>query len=822
MNIRLLLVALLSSVLSFAQFEYSDFNSYGGLTDIFQYDGKIYGIPIGSSTILEIDRESEEINEYNIYNDFPMRWKRAVFQVDNYVVVLNHDDNVTDFRGFLSLNLDSKEHTFLDIEDEIGHYKNDPVGQISYVDYADDGHTIYVVLNTSILDKYAVITYNPDEGLDSLDLSALPREVDERLLRISRNGSKFCGYTDQNRFFIWEASDPSDHLIVDGLGKDNLYFRKIKDDKFCFSATIGIGFDNYDSLYTLSPTGEITNLSEMYSLPYHSAAKVEFVGDSICTIYYGQGIYIVDETTGETNWITSELYDLPYGPIGIAIDETDNGLLIATTNAPMHEYAKTLHHFKRNGDIVNLETNPNYFVSYGGWFYPWINQHDDYFYMRLKSYYVYDGEQYHQFELDHPWFTDENLNEVDNHYPNLYAEDNEGNVYCSYRFNYAAWKEIDDTAFYMRINADYTHDFIDKELFDRVVEQRYLELGDFIYQVDEGVLNIFDEDFSPVEIEMPIPDSVTHIHGWKGRILVTSFDKAYLLNPETHGYTLLNEYSTDYPLHSLSNDRLGNFYFGNQSDLIKVPFYQDTVEQINAPDTVFMISNWLNHDWDGNIYATRTGRAGEFPYTKYGYIIYHNGFEWDLSNSILKNLAYRPGYYDLITRSRSNKAFLYTYHSSVEITCLIREISEIQTVYEIHDSSEHVQLELGNDFEGILWDDQSSDHQRSLNEPGNYWVKVSNERGCSTVKEFEVKLKSTSNYQNENIFYYFDTNNHPLILNEELAGDLFIYDLKGALVKQLEDYQNDWVPEKNLAQSMMVFAIYNEGVLTHSGRIFFL
>lgn len=814
-----LLIPFLFCLNASAQFDYKAINSYGSLSDIFYHEGKIYAVPIGSSTIIEVDKVTEEINTYNIYNDFPMRWKRSILKVDSFLIVINHDELVSEFRGFLSFNMNSKAYTFLANDAVLSHYGAGDKNIVFYRDYANDDHNIYLALQGGVFDKYAVMSYNPNTGLDSLNLELLPREADEQIMRLRKMGSKFCAYTTLNRFIIWEADDPADNQLVYLSEKDNVYFRNTYQDVCYFSARESLGSNDYDSVYTINGAGEIENFSAIIGAPNKIPNKLKFVDDSVCLVYSHTQILIHDLTTGVSSSITKASHDLPMDPLNLEIDPEDKGLWVVTSNTTLNEYVKTLHHIGRDDIKKDYETNPEYFVSYGAWYYPWINQNNAHIYLRLRSYYIFDGKTYHQYPIEHPWFTESNINGVDNHYPLTEGEDADGNVYCSYGFSYYAWQNKDDTTFYMKINTDHSHEFIDKTSFDLVVEQQTLSLGEYSFQITAGLLEIYNEELELEDIV--IDDSITHIHGWENRVLFTSLERVYLMNIETLEYEVLIDEITSYGPYRLSNDRLGNLYY-NKSGLKKIPFYKDTVLAIIQPDSINMQGNWLKHDWDGNIYAMKTGKSNEWPFENYGYIIHNNGFNWDLSNKILTNLTYRPGYYDLITGTRATKRFLYTYHSVVEIECPCRTIDEINDLYGIKSSTDSVNLTLGNDFEEALWDDGSTGSERTINAPGKYWVKVLNSKGCTNFKEFEVEISPTHNYQNETIFYYSNGNSFPLILDEALKGDLYIFDLKGALVKQFNDYQNDWVPEQELTHSMMVFAIYDGDNLLHSGRIFFL
>jgi hypothetical protein len=818
MKIILLLTFLGYSIFAQSQLQLKDITSYGTIGQLYQYGGEIYCIPSNSNTILEIDRETYDILEHNVYSDFQIVENRASFLMDSFIVVLNYSQNDPDFREFLSLNLKTKEQIKFDLNTVLRHYVVDDDNGLQFFSFTQSTEKLFFNLGRFMEAPYSIKSYHPLNGLDSLDLSEIPREPGEYIKDFKWADSYFCAFTNLNRFVIWPEDNPSEYDILPYADKKFKNFYAVNEGQFYFLAE-DLDLENSDSLYAIDVELNIENIAEEFALSSQKISKVDFVGDSICISYYNSKVILVDRSTGVKSTITKFSYGSNINPYKAYVDRLNGGVFITTLMPFRDPYSKVLHLVNKDETYIDIETNPKYFISNDAIDRPWINRNNDVFFFKENSYNIFDGVKYHEIEIEHEWFTDYNVAETKYSYIDPSYEDEYGNIYCVYRFDYGPGL-IEDVIYFIKFRPDYTHVFLTEEEFNKIVNQERLILEGKIYKIVDGQLIVIDEnqDFKTIAVD----DAIRHVHGYGKRVIFSTETELFLMNTETYQFRSIKEYSSTNSPEIFTNDAMGNLFYRTSGYLQRIAHNSYATEYISPPDTVFPTTG-LYHDRNGNIYGSRTGKASYDDNINFGYIIYYNGFNWDLTNNVTDRVLYSPGDYHIKTGTNSTSNLMHAFFrsSAILVECPCREIKEIKNEYYIHDTTEILRLEVESDLSQVLWDNESSDFYRSINKPGKYWVKVLNENGCSNVKTFEVKVSPTSNHNNKNIFYYSNSNSYPLILDDSLKGDLFIYDLKGATIQEFPNYQNDWIPESSLTNSMMVYAIYDEDELKFSGRIFF-
>ncbi|MFT5819099.1 MAG: hypothetical protein ACI8ZM_000321 [Crocinitomix sp.] len=176
------------------QFEYEDISSYRSLRNMIEYEGSLYGVSLNSGTIVEVNLDGDEIHTYNQMEGFPLGDPIGFYLIDSILIILNDDRNRPENRGILSLNLNSKTHDFLPLEEILSHYVNDynldGNHEVDYESTCADEESVYMAIDGTPFDQYVVMSYNPMFGFDSLDVSGLPHLSHSMMIYAIYNGDE--------------------------------------------------------------------------------------------------------------------------------------------------------------------------------------------------------------------------------------------------------------------------------------------------------------------------------------------------------------------------------------------------------------------------------------------------------------------------------------------------------------------------------------------------------------------------------------------------------------------------------------------------------
>ncbi len=821
MNKLFLLIFSICTLHALAQFEYYDRTSYGSYSYLKVYNGSIYGIPTSSSTLLEINKETGVVSTHNSFTGFDLSNVKYITSIDSFIVVVSHDLNRVESFGVFTFNMNSKEKSFVPLNERFPLYCPIGTSEVNIKGYGQSADRLLLSLKSDYFDGFAVFAFDPvSEFFDSLDLVELPDYGYNYFVKIRKSGPKYLGLTNNGHLLLWDESDPADNYDIFSFDLTSVSLLSSSDSCFYVHANSISAERSY--LYQVNQAGILTNLSSELGLDDVGFGYVSNIDDTLILRYPSRSYEFIDLGTGERDTLNNEILGLPYDMLAIAFDPGDTSILISTINPYFEEYSPSLFRRSSNGSITSIETNPHYFTKFVTYTRPWVNKNDELTFLYENQYYIFDGEKYIAKELKHYWISQTTVNAANYIYNAVQAEDQFGNLYCTIEldFPYGNWRP--DTTFYYMIRPDHSHQFVSKDYFDIFVNQKYAETDAYRFELSDYRLRVYDQNDHYMDVVLPADDSLARIYSLNETLYYCEGNRLYKFVPKTSNFEMIKEIGILNPIRDFSSDRLGNLYFRQSGLFLKLPFYSNEVEIVELPDSVYFNQNFLKHDRDGNIYGHYIGESAFSPSKSEGNILYHNSFDWDFRNSIFGKLPAFYVDYQVIASATSGQIYMYDLTRVVEVECPCREIYEIESTYFIHDSSEVVQLSLDMDFEQVLWDDNSKDFQRSISQPGEYWLKVLAPNGCTRFKKFEVLLNPSPINQTNDVFYYFETNQFPLSFGSDFKGDLLIYDLSGRMVKSFENYQNDWTPESTFNHSVYVYAFVENGEIKQSGRIVFI
>lgn len=843
---KLLLISLfLVFVLNgFSQFEYRplDFDANNSDYYSFSYQSKIYNID-RDNILREIDEFSGEISEYSIHTGFPIRGSANHYQVDSFLVILNGERSTLKHSGALVFNMNSKEQKFYSWVDYLPDftrgesYEVGPFGDSMYLPASisistsdlnvaiGDGQ-LYIFGRSHIDTLPTLLKLNPATGFDLIKLTELAAELDpeEFVKSFKSSESIMAVYTSSNRVIFWDIQNTANMSIVPFVLGETPYFYEAKGHKFPFST-------NSNVHGIIDTTGNLRNFSDEFNLPNSLAGTRTFVGDSLCLSYQTDNNLIIIDTTENVKVVKSiSNFDISGNIIGVS-RHSDNESLLLKMHIPSSDiYQPSTYKLNRYDSITSIKTTPlenirDYYQSYG-----FINKNNDLFILGSKSYAVNTGNSFSQYLL-----SDSELTAVGNGNLTIHkffvAEDFEGNVYGQIYYSYSGAQSYLNKSYYIKVDAlTYEYSMVTQQEFNSVILDQTAVVSEAEkYIIFNGVLSFEGESAEQFKDYLVEGDSLEKVLKVNDRLFCFSFNTVYELDMNLGSLQKLQSFETGYALNDPSYDIMGNVYittfslFGGGTKLFRMVFNDSTFQEIIPPDKATAGSGRYMHNWFGNIYIERVYNNFDSIVAENNVINFFNGFEWNNSNSINENLPFSGWSYRLRSAQYSNRVILERTQSRyVEVICPTRELNELQSVYYLRDSILPAEVLLNSDVKDAFWSNSTKGVTTKIYRPGSHWVKVLFENGCSQVKEFEVKLLPTQANKNVDVLYDFSSNGFPIIFNEEIEGDFYLYDLKGSKVKEFFSYNNDWIPELEYRNSVMVYGIFKAGKKIQSGKIIFL
>ena len=832
----------MSSITGFNQFEYFPLNFDANNSDFsaFSYQNRIYNID-RDNILREIDENSGVINEYSIHTGFPIRGNAQPYQIDSFLVILNGERSALEHSGALVYNMNSKERQFFSWTDYLQDFAGSaydefipgvglinfpgPVSvSLSHNNISVGEENLYIFRQSYVDSTPMLLQLNPVTGFQKIELNNLANMLmsDERVYSFGCSESVMVVYTNLGRIIFWDMDNQNNVSIKPYALAETPYFYDARKHRFPFVTTSGIQG-------VMDTTGVIRNFTDEFNLPASSVTYGQYVSDSLCLVRQQDNLLIIIDTTEsiKTNKYLNAL-NLPGEIYALGRVDDDKSLLLKMHIWPAAEYHPSLYKLERNETITPYVTTPlknirDYYQSY-----KYINRNNEIFQLGFSTYAINKDGEYKQYLLQ-----DEVLKQVSGNNLTVHryflGEDEFGNVYGEVSYHYDNSFSHLDTSYFLKVNArTYEYSMILRAEFDSVLYQKGTSTLNVNYTVKEGKLIQTSNAFTNVIFYSIAGDSIQKVCSVGEKVFVTSFNTIYQLNKKEGTFRKIQSFVTDYPLYRPSYDVMGNIYIETFPPYIGARLYKmafnDSVFYDVLPDATANVGTGrLMHNWSGDIYIARTYKNYYSSIDDNTRFTFYNGFEWDSRNSLKSNLPFDANYYAVRTSPHATRVILETTQArNVDLICPTRELDEIESVYYLRDSTLPAEISVNSDIKDVIWSNSTDGLATTFYVPGKHWVKVLFDNGCSKVKEFEVKLLPTENNEKVDVLYDFNSNPFPLIFDDGINGDLFVYDLKGSQIKYFKDYQNEWLPAIKFKNSVMVYAIYQGEEIIQSGKIIFL
>jgi len=802
-----------------AQISFESFESSLIVSKIYVTNDKIVAVDGATLRLIEIDKLTKSVIRKIDWSDgFKLINSHSLYKVDHYIIGVNKD-HYCQRDGMVVYDINNGNYWFDSLDLSI--YS----GLVSYCLFnskscADDS-AIYCALNQGTLTDLCLLRYHPIQGFDTIQLINFPFNAGENIRQMAKNDSVFCVYTNQNRFILWNENLPSSYHIINEpkpLIKSLIAYN----ENFLY---IGNQSDK-DSIFSIRTDYNRYNISaEQNIYPNQGIAYIEMFGDSIF-IYKDNGLYILDTGTNQAKLISAQYYDIPGKPRSCFL-ENDSILYFSCDNFLPNECRTSLFSINKTDEIDSFQTNIGSYMPYVDQHGYWINKNNDFVFLDMDHFVIYNqNKNFVNYLMNDPYLATGFVQNIYNNnffYANLEFEDTVGNLYGKLIFDYDWWSStLTDTTFYIVITPNYDHHLITKSQYILLTNRVETVVNSTHYFIEGDNLKSLNNS-NIVTYGGPGSEPITHVFSSHEKIYCSSFSNVYRFFPESGTFKLLYDLIPigSYEISEFTSDALGNVYFRQLYDLYRINYKTDSVDKIIYPPEIPQpYNNYLFHDKYGNIYPQTISFSATQPSPYY----FYNGFKWVLGSNIIPELPFQPGIYEQKVSPYSTRILLDFILSKIEVTCACEPLYEINSNYSIYDTTDAIALTINPSRTNVLWNDGDTSFIKSFNYPGQYWVKVANEFGCTAFKSFSIGLNPTSNFQNKDIFYYVKQNIFPLIFMPEMFGfNVQIYDLKGALVKNLENYQNDWTPTDDYAGAIMVYVVFNNsGEFLQRGRIIFL